>query len=92
MARSEDDIIAWVWKIFIETNGTDPRILLRMPMTKVRQINYLIIYTIMCIVKAAVRAMDATEQFLRQQEIQVPQKFVVTGYSKVNHFNYLKII
>ena len=36
MARSEDDIIAWVWKIFIETNGSDPRILLRMPMTKVR--------------------------------------------------------
>lgn len=35
MARSEDDIIAWVWKIFIETNGSDPRILLRMPMTKV---------------------------------------------------------
>jgi hypothetical protein len=29
--------------------------------------------------------MDATEQFLRQQEIQVPEKFVVAGYSKVNH-------
>jgi len=36
------------------------------------------------ILKAAVRAMDATEQFLRQQEVQVPQKYVVAGYSKVN--------
>jgi PhoPQ-activated pathogenicity-related protein len=35
MARSEDDIIAWVWRVFIETNGSDPTILLRLPMTKV---------------------------------------------------------
>jgi hypothetical protein len=28
--------------------------------------------------------MDATQQFLRQQEVQVPEKFVVAGYSKVN--------
>jgi len=40
MSRSEDEIIAWVWKVFIETNGSDPRILLRMPMTKVSRINY----------------------------------------------------
>jgi PhoPQ-activated pathogenicity-related protein len=64
-ARSEDDIIAWVWRIFIETNGSDPHILLRLPMTK-----------------AAVRAMDATEQFLRQQEVQVPEKWIVAGGSK----------
>ena len=31
--------------------------------------------------------MDATEQFLRQQEVQVPQKYVVAGYSKV-HVTY----
>ncbi len=36
MARYEDDIIAWVWRVFIETNGSDPHILLRLPMTKVR--------------------------------------------------------
>jgi PhoPQ-activated pathogenicity-related protein len=33
--------------------------------------------------KAAVRAMDATQQFLRQEEIQVPEKFVVSGASPV---------
>jgi PhoPQ-activated pathogenicity-related protein len=40
MARTEDAIIAWVWRIFIETNGSDPTILLRLPMTKVRRINF----------------------------------------------------
>jgi PhoPQ-activated pathogenicity-related protein len=64
-SRSEDAIIAWTWKTFIEANGSDPFVLLRMPMTK-----------------AAVRAMDATQQFLRQQEIQVPDKFVISGLSK----------
>jgi hypothetical protein len=29
--------------------------------------------------------MDATQQFLRQEETQAPQKFVVAGYSKVNY-------
>jgi PhoPQ-activated pathogenicity-related protein len=37
-ARYEDGIIAWVWRVFIETNGSDPTILLRLPMTKVSQI------------------------------------------------------
>jgi hypothetical protein len=36
--------------------------------------------------------MDATQQFLRQQEIQVPNKFVISGLSKVNQSNYEKII
>ncbi len=40
MARYEDDIVAWLWRVFIETNGSDPRILLRMPMTKVRKNSY----------------------------------------------------
>ncbi len=34
-SRYEDAIIAWTWKEFIDTNGADPRILLRFPMTKV---------------------------------------------------------
>ena len=34
--REEDAIIAWTWKTFIEENGTNPYILLRMPMTKVQ--------------------------------------------------------
>ncbi|CAF4947226.1 unnamed protein product [Rotaria sp. Silwood1] len=33
-SRTEDAIIAWTWKTFIEQNGTNPYILLRMPMTK----------------------------------------------------------
>ena len=33
--RTEDAIVAWTWKKFIENNGTDPEILLRLPMTKV---------------------------------------------------------
>ncbi len=28
--------------------------------------------------------MDATQEFLRQQEVQVPDKFVVSGASKVS--------
>jgi len=40
MNRSEDGIIAWLWKVFIETNGSDPRLLLRLPMTKVRKVNF----------------------------------------------------
>jgi hypothetical protein len=28
--------------------------------------------------------MDATQEFLRQQGIQVPQSFVIAGLSKVN--------
>lgn len=38
-SRSEDEIIAWTWRTFIESNGSDPYILLRMPMTKVRHMN-----------------------------------------------------
>lgn len=33
-SRSEDAIIAWTWKTFVDQNGSDPEILLRMPMTK----------------------------------------------------------
>ncbi len=40
MSRSEDEIIAWTWNTFIESKGSDPIVLLRMPMTKVGQINY----------------------------------------------------
>jgi hypothetical protein len=36
--------------------------------------------------------MDATQEFLRQKEIQVPEKFVVAGFSKVNlPYNLLEI-
>jgi PhoPQ-activated pathogenicity-related protein len=34
-SRVEDELIAWTWKEFIDTNGTDPRIILYFPMTKV---------------------------------------------------------
>ncbi|CAF3893440.1 unnamed protein product [Rotaria sordida] len=33
-SRTEDAIIAWTWETFIEKNGTNPYILLYMPMTK----------------------------------------------------------
>ena len=48
--RTEDAIVAWTWKSFIENNGTDPEILLRLPMTKVcyfSQTTKIMIYTIM---------------------------------------------
>ena len=35
MARYEDDIIAWLWRVYIETNGADPFVLPYLPMTKV---------------------------------------------------------
>ncbi|CAH1782652.1 unnamed protein product [Owenia fusiformis] len=34
LRRTEDAIIAWTWRHFVDTNGTDPDILLRNPMTK----------------------------------------------------------
>ena len=83
ISRTEDQIIAWTWKTFIESNGSDPYILLRMPMTKVRSIRISDTTIALLIEKAAVRAMDAAQQFLRQKEIQVPEKFVVAGASKV---------
>ncbi|UJR14404.1 hypothetical protein I4U23_001401 [Adineta vaga] len=64
-SRTEDAIIAWTWKTFIESNGSDPHVLLRMPMTK-----------------AVVRGMDATQEFLRQQEIPAPEHFIISGLSK----------
>ena len=42
--RKEDDIIAWTWRTFIKDNGSDPEILLRMPMTKVGITVHLIVY------------------------------------------------
>ncbi|CAF4558442.1 unnamed protein product, partial [Rotaria sp. Silwood2] len=64
-SRFEDDILAWTWNTFIQSNGSDPSVLLLLPMTK-----------------ASVRAMDAAQQFLREKEIPVPEKFVITGGSK----------
>ncbi|CAF0920128.1 unnamed protein product [Rotaria sordida] len=32
--RDEDALIAWTWKKFFDINGTDPKVLLRFPMTK----------------------------------------------------------
>ncbi|CAF0948355.1 unnamed protein product [Rotaria sordida] len=64
-SRTEDAIIAWTWETFIEKNGTNPYILLYMPMTK-----------------AAVRAMDTTEQLLKKERFPVPKNFVVAGLSK----------
>ncbi len=36
-SRSEDGIIAWTWDTFIQSNGSDPDILLYLPMTKVNE-------------------------------------------------------
>jgi hypothetical protein len=36
-ALFEDGIISWTWNTFIESNGSDPDILLYLPMTKVNE-------------------------------------------------------
>ena len=84
--RSQDAIIALLWRWFIETNGSDPRLLPRLPMTKVEHTTFLFIGIQCGILKAAVRGMDTIQQFLRQQAIPVPEKFVVSGVSKVSLF------
>ncbi|CAF1530311.1 unnamed protein product [Rotaria sp. Silwood1] len=33
-SRFEDDILAWTWNTFIQSNGSDPSVLLLLPMTK----------------------------------------------------------
>jgi hypothetical protein len=43
MSRIEDQIVAWLWNLFIQTNGSDPHVLLRMPMTKVNEILVMLI-------------------------------------------------
>lgn len=82
--RSQDAIIALLWRWFIEKNGSDPRLLPRLPMTKVEHTTLLLLIgELSDILKAAVRGMDTIQQFLRQQAIPVPEKFVVSGVSKV---------
>lgn len=44
MDRYEDDIIAWLWRVFIETKGADPFILPYLPMTKVINIIFHLIH------------------------------------------------
>jgi len=41
--RSQDAIISLLWRLFIETNGSDPRLLPRLPMTKVEHTNFFLI-------------------------------------------------
>lgn len=64
-SRVENGLIAFTWQVFLESNGSNPEVLIHLPMTK-----------------AAVRGMDAVQEFLRQQQVQVPEKFVVSGISK----------
>jgi hypothetical protein len=33
--RTEDAIISWTWKKYLDMNGSDPTVLLQLPMTKV---------------------------------------------------------
>lgn len=40
----------------------------------------------MIIKKAAVRAMDTAQEFLRQKGVQVPEMFAVAGASKVRQY------
>ncbi len=95
--RNEDSLIAWTWKRFMDTNGTDPKVLLRFPMTKVEinkikqpiLDNFRLIYQ----QQAVVRAMDAIQQFLQQENLAVPQEFVVGGGSKVSTiFDFFNVL
>ncbi len=87
MDRYEDDIIAWLWRVFIETKGNDPYILPYLPMTKVRIIRFKNSYFSfdLCVLKAVYNAIEVTMHFLRVKEIQPPLGFIVAGVSKVSH-------
>ncbi|XP_078610561.1 autocrine proliferation repressor protein A-like [Branchiostoma floridae x Branchiostoma japonicum] len=63
-SRSEDAIIAYTWKHFLD-NPDQPGWLLRNPMTK-----------------AAVRAMDTVQDFVKKMTGNQPEKFLVAGASK----------
>eukprot|EP00058_Branchiostoma_floridae_P004654 XP_002590142.1 hypothetical protein BRAFLDRAFT_126052 [Branchiostoma floridae] len=63
-SRSEDAIIAYTWKHFLD-NPDQPDWLLRNPMTK-----------------AAVRAMDTVQDFVKKMTGNQPEKFLVAGASK----------
>ena len=70
LGRSEDQIIAWTWKRFIDTPELGPQIdepfwLLRYPM-----------------VKSAVKAMDALSEWNLSLGREKLDKFTVTGASK----------
>jgi hypothetical protein len=83
MDRYEDDIIAWLWRVYIETKGNDPFILPYLPMTKVRKVNNKSDF--ICFLKAVYNAIEITLHFLRVKEIQLPVGFIISGVSKVNH-------
>lgn len=87
MDRYEDDIIAWLWRVYIETKGNDPFILPYLPMTKVWKVNlndyYFSFY--LWILKAIYNGVEMAMVFLREKKIQPPLGFLVTGVSKVSH-------
>jgi hypothetical protein len=33
--RVEDEILSWTWKKYLDMNGSDPTVLVQLPMTKV---------------------------------------------------------
>jgi hypothetical protein len=33
--RVEDEILSWTWKKYLDMNGSDPNVLVQLPMTKV---------------------------------------------------------
>ena len=87
MERYEDDIIAWLWRVYIETKGSDPFILPYLPMTKVKQFYSSFYFSSeLAILKAAYNAIEITMVFLREKKIQPPLSFVMAGVSKVSHF------
>lgn len=83
MERYEDDIVAWLWRVFIETNASDPYILLRLPMTKVGIIGFECKTISIREIKAAWNAMEIGRQMCKEKGIPPPATFVVSGISKV---------
>lgn len=61
--RSEDAIVAYTWRKYLETK--EPTWPLHLPMAK-----------------AIVRAMDSVQEYCRDQNLLVPEKFVLMGESK----------
>lgn len=102
MSRSEDRLIAWTWRTFVDqllaNETTDPEVILRMPMTKVTLKAYhrwfisndhygLALNVLFIFVsKSAKRGMDTIAAVANEKIGADIDRFAITGASKVTYF------
>ena len=91
-SRGNDASIGYTWKTFID-NSSNVNVPLNLPMTKVKSM-FVCFFDLSIWIdkwKAAYKAMDAVQLFLKQINVTVPQTFIISGFSKVNSFYFFQL-